>query len=149
MKYIIRIVIAILCFVIGLFACELCKKKLFFSQLNHPTKKELSSEDSLKVKILQTGDTIAYTKLKEAMKEEGFPYKIWFYSIIMAKQYHFLPASYDVDSNLIYVYNQQIERKEVDLKTQKLISLFATKGNHKSISNVIFDSLDTKRQREN
>jgi hypothetical protein len=96
-------------------------------QLSHPTAEELSYEDSLKVKVLQSGDTIAYNNLKDFMKKEGFPYKIWFYSIVMAKQYHYIPASYDVYSNLIYVNNQQIVKKEIDLKDQKLFSLFKTK----------------------
>ena len=92
--------------------------------LGHSTAEELSYEDSLKVKVLQSGDTIAYNNLKLFMKEEGFPYKIWFYSIVMVKQYHYLPASYDVSSNINYVCHQRIEGKEIDLKTQKLISLF-------------------------
>ena len=95
-------------------------------QLDQPTSEELSYEDSLKVKVLQSGDTIAYNNLKKIMKEEEFPYKIWFYSIVMAKQYHYLPASYDVCSIINFVYNQRIEDKEIDMKTQKFTSLFKT-----------------------
>ena len=127
MKYIIRIIIAVLCFIVGLFACGICKDKLLSFQLGRPTTEKLSFEDSLKVKVLQTGDTIAYCKLKETMKKEGFPHKIWFYSIVMAKQYHYLPASYDVCRIINFVYNQRIEDKEIDTKTQKFTSLFKTK----------------------
>lgn len=128
MKYIIRTIIAVLCFIVGLFACGVCKDEWFSLQLSHPTKEELSFEDSLRVKVLQAGDTIAYYKLKEVMKEKGSPYKIWFYSIVMAKQYHYLPASCDVDSVINYVYNKRIEDKEIDMKTQKLISILNHRG---------------------
>ena len=124
MKYIIHTIIAIRCFTVGLFTCVMCNDIFLSYQQNHPTAEELSYEDSLKVKVLQSGDTIAYNNLKKIMKEEEFPYKIWFYSIVMAKQYHYLPASYDVCSNINYVYNQRIEGKEIDVKNQKLISLF-------------------------
>ena len=127
MKYIIRFIIAVLCFTVGVFTCVMCNDMFLSYQLSHPTAEELSYEDSLKVKVLQSGDTIAYNNLKDFMKKEGFPYKIWFYSIVMAKQYHYIPASYDVYSNLIYVNNQQIVKKEIDLKDQKLFSLFKTK----------------------
>ena len=128
MKYIIRTIIAVLCFIVGLFACGVCKDEWFSIQLSHPTKEELSFEDSLRVKVLQAGDTIAYYKLKEVMKEKGSPYKIWFYSIVMAKQYHYFPATYDACSNINYVYNQRIEGKEIDMKTQELISILNHRG---------------------
>lgn len=128
MKYIIHTIIAILCFTVGLFTCVMCNDIFLSYQLSHPTAEELSYEDSLKVKVLQSGDTIAYNNLKLFLKGEKNPYKIWFYSIVMAKQYHYIPASYDVCSNINYVYNQRIEGKEIDLKTQKLISLFEKNG---------------------
>ena len=126
MKYIIRIIIAFFCFVTGLIACGICKDKLLSYQLTFPTTEELSYKDSLKVKVLQTGDTIAYNNLKAIMREEGFPHKIWFYSIVMAKQYHYIPASYDVCRNINYVYDQRTREseKKIDLKTRKLLSLF-------------------------
>ncbi len=123
MKYIIHIIIAILCFAAGLFTCVMCNDMFLSYQLSHPTAEELCYEDSLKVKVLQSGDTIAYYKLKETMKKKGFPHKIWFYSIVMAKQYHYSPASFDVYSTINYVYNKRIEEKEIDMKTKKLISI--------------------------
>ena len=127
MKYIIHTIIAILCFTVGLFTCVMCNDIFLSYQLSHPTAEELSYEDSLKVKVLQSGDIIAYNNLKKYMQEEGFPYKIWFYSIVMVKQYHYLPASYDVRRNLNYVHNQRIEKEQNDIKTKELISLFETK----------------------
>ena len=126
MKYIVRIIIAILCFTAGLFVCGLCKNMILSYQLAHPVIDELNYEDSLKVKVLQTGDTIAYNKLKDVMKEGGFPHKIWFYSIVMSKQYHYSPASYDVYKNVNDVYNQRIGEREIDMKTRRFISCFVT-----------------------
>ena len=127
MKYIIHTIIAILCFTVGLFTCVMCNDIFLSYQQNHPTAEELSYEDSLKVKVLQNGDTIAYNNLKKLMAEKEFPYKIWFYSIVMAKQYHYIPASNDVCGSIYFVYNQRIEGKEIGVKDQKLISLFETK----------------------
>ena len=127
MKYIIHTIIAILCFTVGLFTCVMCNDIFLSYQLSHPTAEELSYEDSLKVKVLQNGDTIAYNILKKLMAEKEFPYKIWFYSIVMAKQYHYIPASNDVCGSIYFVYNQRIEGKEIGVKDQKLISLFETK----------------------
>lgn len=131
MKYLIRIIIAAISFSVGLFASGICKDKLLRFQLSQPTTIELSFKDSLKVKVLQTGDTISYHKLKETMKEEGFPHKIWFYSIVMAVQYHYLPASYDVLRNTNHVYYQRVDGTGIDVKTRKLISLFES-ANQKS-----------------
>lgn len=124
MKFIIQIIIAVLCFMMGLFACGICKDKLLYYQISQPTTIELCFKDSLKVKVLQTGDTISYHNLKEMMKEEGFPHKILFYSIVMAKQYHYLPASSDVCRIINDVHSQRVDRKGIDMKTRKLISLF-------------------------
>ena len=124
MKYIVHIIIAILCFTVGLFTCVMCNDEFLSYQLSHPTAEELSYEDSLKVKVLQCGDTIAYNNLKGIMAEKGAPHKIWFYSIVMAKQYHYTPASYDVRKNIDYVYSLRKKNAKVDVKTQKMLSLF-------------------------
>lgn len=124
MKYIVRIIIAILCFAMGLFACIIYKNKLYNHHSNSPTIAEISDKDSLKIKVLQAGDTIAYNKLKEVMQKEGFPHRIWFYSIVMAKQFHYSPASYDVYKCIKYVHNQQLEKRVVDSETKIMISLF-------------------------
>ena len=124
MKYIVHIIIAILCFTIGLFACVVFKTKLISPPPANPLFVGLDYKDSLKVRVLQAGDTIAYKKLKEVMSEEGFPHRIWFYSMVMTKQYHYSLASYDVYNCVNYVYNQQFEKRAIDPETQKLISLF-------------------------
>ena len=124
MKYIIHTIIAILCFTVGLFTCVMCNDIFLSYQLSHPTAEELSYEDSLKVKVLQNGDTIAYNNLKKLMAEKEFPYKIWFYSIVMAKQYYYAPASYDVHKNIDYVYSLRMENAKVDEKTRKMLNLF-------------------------
>ena len=124
MKYIIHTIIAILCFTVGLFTCVMCNDIFLSYQLSHPTAEELSYEDSLKVKVLQNGDTIAYNNLKKLMAEKEFPYKIWFYSIVMAKQYYYTPASYDVHKNIDYVYSLRMENAKVDEKTRKMLNLF-------------------------
>lgn len=124
MKYMVHIIIAILCFTVGLFTCVMGNDIYLSYQQNHPIAEELSYEDSLKVKVLQCGDTIAYNNLKGIMTEKGFPHKIWFYSIVMAKQYHYTPASYDVRKDIDYVYSLRKENAKVDVKTQKMLTLF-------------------------
>ncbi len=133
MKYIVHVIIAILCFSVGLFASVILKDNYISHPPVNPFFVGFDCKDSLKVRVLQTGDTVAYKKLKDIMLKEGFPHRIWFYSMVMAKQYHYSLASYDVYRCVHYVYNQQLEKKLIDSDTQKLISLFfsedSIKGN--------------------
>lgn len=82
-------------------------KELYIScSISNPVAEELSYNDSLRIKILQSGDTIAYANIKKVMKSEGFPHECLFYSIVMARQYHYLPAYNDVAEILKQLYQK-------------------------------------------
>lgn len=46
--------------------------------------------------------------------------------MVMARQYHYSPASYDVSRYIKLVHDQRLEKKEMDIKTRRLMSLFLT-----------------------
>jgi len=75
---------------------------------------QLPYEDSLEIKVLQYGDTIAYNNLKKLKMSKDLLQECWFYSIIMAKQYHYLPAYEDVYNILHVLYDSHKSLGEMD-----------------------------------
>ena len=134
MKYTFRILMAVLCFVAGVFVSGYVKQRIIDNQLSRPIINEQNLKDSLKIRVLQDGDSIAYKELKDVMRDEGLPHKILFYSMVMARQYHYSPASYDVYRYIKYVQDQRLEKKEMDIRTQRLISLFLTEDTIKELN---------------
>jgi hypothetical protein len=89
---------------------------------------QLPYEDSLEIKTLQYGDTIAYNNLKKLKMSKDLLQECWFYSIIMAKQYHYLPAYEDVYDILHVLYDSHKSLGEVDSVSENVIIQFLIEG---------------------
>lgn len=93
---IIHYIIAALCFFAGIFVFWFVKERYEVYQVNHPEDEYIAYGDFLRIKVLQQGDTIAYKKLKAEMESSGLPHEIIFYSLVMARQYHYDVAAIDI-----------------------------------------------------
>ena len=93
---VIHYIIAVLCYIAGIFVFWYMKEQCEVYQLNHPKDEYVAYGDCLRIKVLQQGDTIAYIKLKAEMKSSGLPHEIIFYSLVMNKQYHYDAAAIDI-----------------------------------------------------
>ena len=89
---------------------------------------QLPYEDSLEIKTLQYGDTIAYNNLKKLKMSKELLQECWFYSIIMAKQYHYLPAYEDVYDILHVLYDSHKSLGEMDSVSENVIIQFLIEG---------------------
>ena len=89
---------------------------------------QLPYEDSLEIKTLQYGDTIAYNNLKKLKMSKDLLQECWFYSIIMAKQYHYLPAYEDVYDILHVLYDSHKSLGEMDSVSENVIIQFLIEG---------------------
>lgn len=97
---IIHYIIAVLCFIAGIFVFWFMKEQYEIYQVNHPEDEHIAYGDCLRIKVLQQGDTIAYKKLKAEMESSGLPHEIIFYSLVMNKQYHYDAATFDICTQL-------------------------------------------------
>jgi len=84
----------------------------------------LSDQDNLKVKILQYGDTTAYYEMKKMLHSQNLSHEMWFYSIIMANQYHYPPANNDVNEILKSLYKNYAGLGDIDSVSKLFIANF-------------------------
>lgn len=84
--------------------------------------KSHASMNILKDKIISEGDTLAYLQLKLMRNNDEFI----LYSMIMADNYHYPPAYYDVYLSLIRIYNGNF--KIMDSQTKSLAISHLKKG---------------------
>ena len=93
-------------------------------QVSHPEPEVLTYQDSLRVKILQNGDTTAYHAMKELLSAKNLPHEIWFYSIVMSKQYHYTPAYDDVSGVLNLLYERYPALGKIDSVSEIIVNLY-------------------------
>ena len=93
---VIHYIIAVLCYIAGIFVFCFMKEQYEVYQVNHPKDEHIAYGDCLRIKVLRQGDTIAYKNLKAEMKSSGLQHEIIFYSLVMNKQYHYDAAAIDI-----------------------------------------------------
>lgn len=79
----------------------------------------LNHEDSLRLRIISTGDVISYLELKDTFEKSMFPHEILFYSVVMAKQYGYKPAYGHFCSQLKSFYDNK-NMKPMDAFTDSI-----------------------------
>lgn len=87
----------------------------------------LSHEDSLRLRIISTGDVISYLELKDTIEKSKFPHEILFYSVVMAKQYGYKPAYGHFCSQLKSFYDNK-NMKPMDVFTDSIYHDFLRKA---------------------
>lgn len=97
---VIHYIIAVLCYIAGIFVFCFMKEQYEVYQVNHPKDEHIAYGDCLRIKVLRQGDTIAYKNLKAEMKSSGLQHEIIFYSLVMNKQYHYDAAAIDICTQL-------------------------------------------------
>lgn len=122
--------LAFICFCLGIVISG-CLKEMYIShQMSCLIDDGLSYDDSLRYLILQTGDTVAYQKLKKQKQDDGLPQEIWFYSIVMAKKHQYPSAYFDVYYLIKNLYDTHPNWGTIDIKTEKIIKQFVNEGNN-------------------
>ena len=86
----------------------------------------LSHEDSLRLRIIITGDVNSYLELKDTIEKSMFPHEILFYSVVMAKQYGYKPAYGHFCSQLKSFYDNK-NMKPMDAFTDSIYHDFLRK----------------------
>lgn len=86
----------------------------------------LSHEDSLRLRIIITGDVNSYLELKDTIEKSMFPHEIVFYSVVMAKQYGYKPAYGHFCSQLKSFYDNK-NMKPMDAFTDSIYHDFLRK----------------------
>ena len=75
------------------------------SELEKDEEPALCHSDSLRLKVISVGDVKSYIELRDSFEYSPFPHELLFYSIVMAKQYGYLPAYRDASKSLKTFYN--------------------------------------------
>lgn len=84
------------------------------------------SISNLKNRVIQ-GDTLAYKNLRAIFHSYyDFPQEFYLYSIIMANNYHYPPAYFDVHNYLLEIYEGNFNK--MDKESRELSILHLTRG---------------------
>ncbi len=118
------VVISITLAFTGFLFCLYLNNLYISYKVAHPESNVLSYQDSLKVKVLQYGDTIAYQEMKTILQSQNLSHEIWFYSIVMAKQFHYTPANNDVYETLMTLYEHHDVLGDMDFASKNFIMQF-------------------------
>ena len=107
-KYLKRSLLILLCLSLGLFIrywVEEYKRIGGRSESEQNEESTLCHADSLRLKVISIGDVQSYLELRDSFESSQFPHEILFYSIVMAKQYGYMPAYGDASMSLKNFYN--------------------------------------------
>lgn len=107
-KYIKRLLLVLLYLSLGLFIRYWVEEYKRVEELSESEKNEESAlclADSLRLKVISSGDVQSYLDLRDSFESSQFPHEILFYSIVMAKQYGYMPAYGDASMSLKNFYN--------------------------------------------
>ncbi len=121
---IVNVVISITLAFTGFILCLYLNDLYMSYQASNSVDEGLNHQDSLKVKVLQYGDTIAYQEMKNALHSQNLSHEMWFYSIVMAKQYHYPQANNDVCEILNSLYKDHESLGGVDSLSKVFLKNF-------------------------
>ncbi len=116
-------IIAIIILGVMLSNCSVDKKQIENSETLYKLHDSISI---LKDKVIK-GDTLAYKNLRTIFhKYYDYPQEFYLYSIIMANDYHYPPAYFDVHTYLLEIYEGDFNK--MDKESRELSVLHLTRG---------------------